>query len=142
MNFSVLMCEWFLHSSILEWIESNISKINWLRDVILFHSNSVGTLGQVFIVSHFYQIYFVFSGSDLNLDCYQHHHHRRHHHHHLMCHPNPIYHYLHYHWAWMSHTYVDLRINSQTYFDHHNDKFNPLFTILNGQTDCDACLPV
>jgi hypothetical protein len=51
-NFNVW--EWFLHSSILEWIESDLSKINWLCGVILFHSNSIGTLGQVFIVSHFY----------------------------------------------------------------------------------------
>ena len=32
-------------------------------------SNSVGALGQVFIVSHSYQTYFGFPGSDLNLDC-------------------------------------------------------------------------
>jgi hypothetical protein len=33
------------------------------------HFNSVGALGQVSIVSHSYQIYFSFPGSDLNLDC-------------------------------------------------------------------------
>jgi len=32
-------------------------------------SNSVGALGQVCIVSHSYQTYFGFPGSDLNLDC-------------------------------------------------------------------------
>jgi hypothetical protein len=57
-----------LHSSALELTESDLSKINWLRDVILFHSNSVGALRQVFIVSHSYQTYFGFSGLDLNLD--------------------------------------------------------------------------
>ena len=29
------MWEWFLHSSVLEQTESNLSKINWLRGVIL-----------------------------------------------------------------------------------------------------------
>jgi hypothetical protein len=32
-------------------------------------SNSAGALGQVSIVSHSYQTYFGFLGSDLNLDC-------------------------------------------------------------------------
>jgi len=58
-----------LHSSVLERTESDLSKINWLRDVILLHPNSVGALGQVSIVSHFYHIYFGFPELDLNLDC-------------------------------------------------------------------------
>ena len=52
--FSFNVWEWFLYSLVLERIESNLSKINWLRGVILLHSNSVGALGQVFIVSHSY----------------------------------------------------------------------------------------
>jgi hypothetical protein len=66
--FSFNMWEWFLHSSVLERTESDLSKINWLHDIILFYSNSGGALGQVSIVSHSYQTYFGFSGSDLNLD--------------------------------------------------------------------------
>jgi hypothetical protein len=58
-----------LHSSVLERTESDLSKINWLYGVILLHFNSVGALGQVFIVSHSYQTYFGFPRSDLNLDC-------------------------------------------------------------------------
>jgi hypothetical protein len=49
-------------------------KINWLRSVILLHSNSVGVLGQVFIVSHSYQTFFGFPGLDLNIDCELHDH--------------------------------------------------------------------
>jgi hypothetical protein len=67
--FNFNMWEWFLHSSVLEQIESDLSKINWLRGVIVLHSNSVSALGQVSIVSHSYQTYFGFPGSDLNLDC-------------------------------------------------------------------------
>jgi hypothetical protein len=67
--FSFNLWKWFLHSSVLEWTEFNLSKINWLHDVILFHSNSVGALWQVSIVSHSYQTHFSFPGSDLNLDC-------------------------------------------------------------------------
>jgi hypothetical protein len=33
--FSFNMWEWFLRSSVLEWIESDLLKINWLRGVIL-----------------------------------------------------------------------------------------------------------
>jgi hypothetical protein len=58
-----------LHSSVLERTESDLSKINWLRGVILLHPNSVGALGQVSIVSHSYHIYFDFPELDLNLDC-------------------------------------------------------------------------
>jgi hypothetical protein len=58
-----------LHSSILERIKFDLSKINWLRGVILLHSNLIVVLGQVFIVSHSYQTYFGFPRSDLNLDC-------------------------------------------------------------------------
>ena len=36
LNFSVLTWEWFLHSSVLERTEFDLSKINWLRGVILF----------------------------------------------------------------------------------------------------------
>jgi len=54
---------------ILERTEYDLSKINWLRGVILLNLNSVGALGQVSIVSHSYQTYFGFPGSDLNLDC-------------------------------------------------------------------------
>jgi hypothetical protein len=66
--FSFNMWEWFLHSSVLERTESDLLKINWLHDIILFYSNSGGALGQVSIVSHSYQTYFGFSGLDLNLD--------------------------------------------------------------------------
>jgi len=58
-----------LHSSVLERTESDLSKINWLRCIILLHSNSFSALGQVSIVSHSYQIYFSFPRSYLNLDC-------------------------------------------------------------------------
>jgi hypothetical protein len=67
--FSFNVWEWFLHSSILEQTEYDLSKMNWLRDVILLHSNSVCALGQVSIVSHSYRICFSFLGSYLNLDC-------------------------------------------------------------------------
>jgi hypothetical protein len=66
--FNFNMWELFLHSSVLEQIEHDLSKINWLCGVILLHSNSIGALRQVFIVSHSYQTYFSFPGSDLNLD--------------------------------------------------------------------------
>jgi hypothetical protein len=49
-----LTCERFLHYLVLEQAESDLSKINWLRGVIQLHSNSVGALGQVFIVPHSY----------------------------------------------------------------------------------------
>jgi hypothetical protein len=65
--FSFNVWEWFLHSSVLEWTESDLLKINWLRGIILLHSNSVGALGQVSIVSHSYQTYLGFLGSNLNL---------------------------------------------------------------------------
>jgi len=67
--FTFNVWEWFLYSLILEQIESDLSKINWFRGVILLHSNSVGALEQISIVSHFYQIYFGFPWSDVNLDC-------------------------------------------------------------------------
>jgi hypothetical protein len=52
------------------WAElTHIQKINWLHSVILLYFNSVGTLEQVFIVSHSYQTYLSFPGLDLNLDC-------------------------------------------------------------------------
>jgi len=35
--FSFNVWEWFLHSSVLERIESDLSKINWLRGVILLN---------------------------------------------------------------------------------------------------------
>jgi hypothetical protein len=66
--FSFNLWEWFLHSSVLEQTKSDLSKINWLRSVILLHFNSVGGLGQVFIVFS-YQIFFSLPGSNLNLDC-------------------------------------------------------------------------
>jgi hypothetical protein len=47
----------------------DLEQTKWLYDVILLHYKSVGTLGQVFIVSHSYQTYFGFPGSDVNLDC-------------------------------------------------------------------------
>jgi hypothetical protein len=55
----------FLHSSILERTEFDFLKINWLRGIILLHFNSVGALGKIFIVSHSFQTYFCFSGSNL-----------------------------------------------------------------------------
>ena len=33
--FSFYVWEWFLHFSVLEWTESNLSKINWFRGIIL-----------------------------------------------------------------------------------------------------------
>jgi hypothetical protein len=51
--FSFNVGEWFLHSSVLKQTESDLSKI---------HSNSIGALGQVSIVSHSYQTYFSFLG--------------------------------------------------------------------------------
>jgi hypothetical protein len=67
--FSFNLWGWFLYFSIPERTESDLLKINWLCGVILLHSNNVGTLGQVFIVSHSYHIYFGFPESDLNLNC-------------------------------------------------------------------------
>jgi hypothetical protein len=61
--FSFNVQEWFLHSSVLEQIESDLSKINWIRVVILLHSNIV------FFVSHSCQTFFGFLRSDLTLDC-------------------------------------------------------------------------
>jgi hypothetical protein len=58
-----------LYFSVLERTEFDLSKINWFRGIILLHSNSVGSLGQDFIVSHSYQTYFGFLGANLNLDC-------------------------------------------------------------------------
>ena len=52
--FSFNVWEWFLHSLVLERIESDLSKINWFRGVILLHFSSVGALEQVSIVSHSY----------------------------------------------------------------------------------------
>jgi hypothetical protein len=54
---------------VLEQTESDLSKINWLRDVIRFHSNNVDALRQVFIVLYSYQISFGFLRSNLNLNC-------------------------------------------------------------------------
>jgi hypothetical protein len=42
--FSFNMCERFLHFLVLEQIEFDLSKINWLRSVIRLHSNNVGVL--------------------------------------------------------------------------------------------------
>jgi hypothetical protein len=58
--FSFNVWEWFLHSSVLERTESDLSKINWLRGVILLNPIVFGALGQVSIVSHSYQTYFGF----------------------------------------------------------------------------------
>ena len=70
-----------MHFSILERTKSDLSKIKWLRGIILlnpivlvpwgrfFFFFGKLTLGQVSIVSHSYQTYFGFPGSDLNLDC-------------------------------------------------------------------------
>jgi hypothetical protein len=61
----VILAFFFL---VLEQTEYNLLKINWLYGVIQLHSNSVGALGHVFIVSHSYQTYFGFLESDFNLD--------------------------------------------------------------------------
>jgi len=61
--------ERFLYFLVLEQTKSDLSKINWLLSVIRLHSNSIGSLWQVFIVSHSYQTSFDFPRSDLNLDC-------------------------------------------------------------------------
>ena len=58
-----------MHSSVLERTESDLSKINWLRGVILLIPIVLVPWGQVSIGSHSYQTYFGFPGSDLNLDC-------------------------------------------------------------------------
>jgi hypothetical protein len=70
--FSFNVWEWFLYTSVIERTEFDLSKINWLRDIILLHSNSVGALRQIFIVSHSYQAYFGFPGLYLNLDSRDH----------------------------------------------------------------------
>jgi hypothetical protein len=44
-------------------------RLTGFHGVIILHSNSVGALGQVSIVSHSYQVYFGFLESDLNLNC-------------------------------------------------------------------------
>jgi hypothetical protein len=41
-----------LHSSVLERTESDLSKINWFRDIILLHSNSVDALWETFSLHH------------------------------------------------------------------------------------------
>ena len=64
------MCERFFHSSVLERIESNLSNINWLYDVIWLHYNSAGALKVSFhCVTLFYQTSFGFPRLDLNFDC-------------------------------------------------------------------------
>ena len=69
LNFLVLTCE--SDSCIFQFLnELNLTYqrlTNFTRHST--HSNSIGALGQVFIMSHSYQIYFGFPGSDLNLDC-------------------------------------------------------------------------
>ena len=62
------MWEWFLRSSVLERIEFDLSKINWFRGIIWLHSNNVGALRHVSIMSHFYHTSFGFLGSYLYLD--------------------------------------------------------------------------
>ena len=69
LNFSVLTCE--SDSCIVQFLnELNLtiedSLASWHHST---QSNSVGALGQVFIVSHSYETYFGFPGLDLNLDC-------------------------------------------------------------------------
>jgi hypothetical protein len=43
-------------------IKSDLSRYNWLCGGIHFNSNSVGALGQVFIVSYFSNLIFSFLG--------------------------------------------------------------------------------
>ena len=50
-----------MHFSILERTEFDLSKINWLRGIILLHSNNIGALRKVSIVLHSYQIFFQLS---------------------------------------------------------------------------------
>jgi hypothetical protein len=57
-----------LHSLVLERIESDLSKINWLRGVILLIPIELVPWGR-FPLCHSYQTYFSFPGLDLNLDC-------------------------------------------------------------------------
>ena len=59
----------FLHSLVLERTESDLSKINWFCGIILLISIVLVPWGQVSIVSHSYQTYFGFPGSDLILGC-------------------------------------------------------------------------
>ena len=58
-----------MHFSVLERTESDLSKINWLCGVILLLPIVLVPWGQVSIVSHSYQTYFGFPGSDLILRC-------------------------------------------------------------------------
>ena len=62
------MWEWFLHSSVLKWTEFDLSKINWLRGVILLIP-IVLVFWNRFSLCHSYQTYFGFPRSDLNLNC-------------------------------------------------------------------------
>jgi hypothetical protein len=68
--FFVLTCE--SDSCILQFLnELNLTYWRLISFVASFYfiPNSVGSSGQVFIVSHSYQTYFDFSWSDLNLYC-------------------------------------------------------------------------
>ena len=55
-------------SSVLERTESDLYKINWLVASFYLISIVFGALRQVSIVSHSYQNFFGFLGSDFNLD--------------------------------------------------------------------------
>jgi len=64
------MWKWFLHSSILERIEFDLSKIKWLRGIILLHSNNGGALGQVSIIQtpfFFGKLTYVLKEEDTNI---------------------------------------------------------------------------
>ena len=67
--FSFNVWERFLHSSVFEWTESDLSKINWLRGVILLNPIVLVPWGRFPLCYTPYQTYFGFPGSNLNLDC-------------------------------------------------------------------------
>jgi hypothetical protein len=56
-----------LHSSVLEQTEFDLTKINWLRGVILLILIVLVPWGR-FLLCHSYETNFGFPGSDLNLD--------------------------------------------------------------------------
>ena len=58
-----------MHSLVLEQTESDLSKIKWLCGVILVIPIVLVPWEQVSIVSHSYQTYFGFPGSDFILRC-------------------------------------------------------------------------
>ena len=67
--FSFNMWEWFLHSSVLERTESDLSKINLLRGVILLNPIVLVPWGRFPLCHTPIRPISAFPGSDLNLNC-------------------------------------------------------------------------